>query len=135
MEAKGLDAANKTVHAVDLASGEELSLGYDKLVIATGARPFMPNIPGIGLPGVYALRNPSDADAILAAVEAGLKRAVIVGGGLIGVEMAENLSSRGVRVSIIDMAPHILPALTRTSPTTWKTCWQITASPCSWATA
>ena len=109
VEAKGLDAANKTVQAVDLASGEELSLGYDKLVIATGARPVMPNIPGIGLPGVYALRNPSDADAILAAVEAGLKRAVIVGGGLIGVEMAENLSSRGVRVSIIDMAPHILP--------------------------
>ena len=109
VEAKGLDAAAKAVTAVDLESGEELRLEYDKLVIATGARPVMPNIPGIDLPGVFALRNPSDADAVLEAVNAGMKRAVIVGGGLIGVEMAENLSKRGVRVSIIDMAPHILP--------------------------
>lgn len=109
VEATGLDAAAKAVTAVDLESGEELRLEYDKLVIATGARPVMPNIPGIDLPGVFALRNPSDADAVLEAVNAGMKRAVIVGGGLIGVEMAENLSKRGVRVSIIDMAPHILP--------------------------
>ena len=109
VEAKGLDAAAKAVTAVDLESGEELRLEYDKLVIAAGARPVMPNIPGIDLPGVFALRNPSDADAVLEAVNAGMKRAVIVGGGLIGVEMAENLSKRGVRVSIIDMAPHILP--------------------------
>ena len=109
VEAKGLDAAAKAVTAVDLESGEELRLEYDKLVIATGARPVMPNIPGIDLPGILALRNPSDADAVLEAVNAGMKRAVIVGGGLIGVEMAENLSKRGVRVSIIDMAPHILP--------------------------
>ena len=109
VEATGLDAAAKAVTAVDLESGEELRLEYDKLVIATGARPVMPNIPGIDLPGIFALRNPSDADAVLEAVNAGMKRAVIVGGGLIGVEMAENLSKRGVRVSIIDMAPHILP--------------------------
>ena len=109
VEARSLDAAAKAVTAVDLESGEELRLEYDKLVIATGARPVMPNIPGIDLPGVFALRNPSDADAVLEAVNAGMKRAVIVGGGLIGVEMAENLSKRGVRVSIIDMAPHILP--------------------------
>ena len=109
VEAKCLDTAAKAVTAVDLESGEELRLEYDKLVIATGARPVMPNIPGIDLPGVFALRNPSDADAVLEAVNAGMKRAVIVGGGLIGVEMAENLSKRGVRVSIIDMAPHILP--------------------------
>ena len=109
VEAKGLDAAAKAVTAVDLEGGEELRLEYDKLVIATGARPVMPNIPGIDLPGIFALRNPSDADAVLEAVNAGMKRAVIVGGGLIGVEMAENLSKRGVRVSIIDMAPHILP--------------------------
>ena len=91
VEATGLDAAAKAVTAVDLESGEELRLEYDKLVIATGARPVMPNIPGIDLPGVFALRNPSDADAVLEAVNAGMKRAVIVGGGLIGVEMAENI--------------------------------------------
>ena len=108
MEAKGLDAAAKAVTAVDLESGEELRLEYDKLVIATGARPVMPNIPGIDLPGVFALRNPSDADAVLEAVNAGMKRAVIVGGGR---------------------------ALTRTSPTTWRTSSRTTASPSSSATA
>lgn len=110
IEATKLDRAAKTVYARNVETGEELSYGYDKLVITTGARPVLPSIPGIDLPGVYTLRDPDDADRIKAAAESGeVKRAVIVGGGMIGVEMAENLARLGVRASIIDMAPHILP--------------------------
>jgi NADPH-dependent 2,4-dienoyl-CoA reductase/sulfur reductase-like enzyme len=110
IEATKLDPAAKTVFARNVETGEELSYGYDKLVLTTGARPVVPNIPGMDLPGVYTLRDPDDADKIKAAAESGeVKRAVIVGGGMIGVEMAENLTNLGVRSSIIDMAPHILP--------------------------
>lgn len=110
IEATKLDPAAKTVFARNVETGEELSYGYDKLVLTTGARPVVPNIPGMDLPGVYTLRDPDDADKIKAAAESGeVKRAVIVGGGMIGVEMAENLTNLGVRASIIDMAPHILP--------------------------
>ena len=108
VEAKSLDRAAKKIIATVLDSGDMVEYGYDKLIIATGARPFMPSVPGIELPGVYTLRNPDDADKLKAAA-AGIKRAVIVGGGLIGLEVAENLSALGVRCSVIDMAPHVLP--------------------------
>ena len=110
IEATKLDRAAKTVFAKNIHTGEELTYDYDKLVIATGARPVKPNLPGIELKNIFTLRDPDDADAIKAAVASGeVKRAVIVGGGAIGLEMAENLTGLGVRSSIIDMAPHILP--------------------------
>lgn len=110
IEATKLDRAAKTVYAKNIHTGEELTYDYDKLVIATGARPVKPNLPGIELKNIFTLRDPDDADAIKAAVASGeVKRAVIVGGGAIGLEMAENLTALGVRSSIIDMAPHILP--------------------------
>ncbi|MDO4815828.1 MAG: FAD-dependent oxidoreductase [Bacillota bacterium] len=110
IEATKLDRAAKTVFAKNIHTGEELTYDYDKLVIATGARPVKPNLPGIELKNIFTLRDPDDADAIKAAVASGeVKRAVIVGGGAIGLEMAENLTGLGVRASIIDMAPHILP--------------------------
>ncbi len=110
IEATGLDRAAKTVRAKVMATGEERAYPYDKLIIATGARPIVPPLPGVDLPGIFTLRTPDDADAIKAAIAAGgVKRAVIVGGGLIGVEMAENLTGLGIRSSVIDMAPHILP--------------------------
>ncbi len=110
IEATKLDRAAKTVFAKNIHTGEELTYDYDKLVIATGARPVKPNLPGIELKNIFTLRDPDDADEIKAAVASGeVKRAVIVGGGAIGLEMAENLTGLGVRSSIIDMAPHILP--------------------------
>ena len=110
IEATKLDRAAKTVYAKNIHTGEELTYDYDKLVIATGARPVKPNLPGIELKNIFTLRDPDDADEIKAAVASGeVKRAVIVGGGAIGLEMAENLTALGVRSSIIDMAPHILP--------------------------
>lgn len=110
IEATGLDRAKKTVYAKNISTGEELSYGYDKLVIATGARPVMPGIPGIELKNIFSLRDPNDADRIKEAIASGeIKRAVIVGGGAIGLEMAENLTNLGIRASVIDMAPHVLP--------------------------
>lgn len=110
IEAFKLDRTSRTVFAKNVRTNENLTYSYDKLIIATGARPITPNLPGIELKNIYTLRTPDDADEIKAAVASGnIKRAVIVGGGAIGVEMAENLTRLGVRSSIIDMSPHILP--------------------------
>ncbi|MDE6880126.1 MAG: FAD-dependent oxidoreductase, partial [Oscillospiraceae bacterium] len=96
--------------AKDLQTGEERDYAYDKLVIATGASPFVPKVPGLDLEGVFPMRTPEDAAALREAVESGaVKRAVVAGGGFIGLEVAENLAARGVKVSVIDFAPHVLP--------------------------
>lgn len=109
-EAVSLDTAAKTVLAKDLKTGETASYSYDKLVIATGASPFIPDIPGLDLKNVFVMRTPEDAISLRAAVEEGsIKRAVVAGGGFIGLEVAENLASQGVKVSVIDFAPHVLP--------------------------
>lgn len=109
-EAVSLDTAAKTVLAKDLTTGETSSYSYDKLVIATGASPFVPDIPGLNLKNVFVMRTPEDAISLRNAVEDGsIKRAVVAGGGFIGLEVAENLASQGVKVNVIDFAPHVLP--------------------------
>lgn len=109
-EAIAVKPAEHKVEAKDLTSGEVKEYDYDKLVIATGASPFVPDIPGLDLQNVFVMRTPDDAIALREAVEAGgIKRAVVAGGGFIGLEVAENLAARGVRVSVIDFAPHVLP--------------------------
>lgn len=109
-EAVSLDTAAKTVLAKDLTTGETSSYSYDKLVIATGASPFVPDIPGLNLKNVFVMRTPEDAISLRTAVEDGsIKRAVVAGGGFIGLEVAENLASQGVKVSVIDFASHVLP--------------------------
>lgn len=83
---------------------------YDKLVIASGAEAVRPNIEGADLDNVFFMRTPEDAYVLRDAIETGnIKRAVIVGGGYVGLEIAENLNSQGVRAVVIDMAKHILP--------------------------
>ena len=110
IEVTALDRTAKTVTAKNLDDGSTETLSYDKLVITTGAEPFKPNLPGIDLPGVFCMRTPDDATGLRDQIEAGtLKRAVVVGGGFIGLEVAENLSAQGVRVTVVEMAPHILP--------------------------
>lgn len=109
VEVIGLDRKAKTVTAKVLATGEEFTESYDKLVISTGAHPFVPPVEGLDLKNVFVMRTPDDADGLRKLVDAGeVKRAVVVGGGLIGLEVAENLADRGVRTSVIDFAPHIL---------------------------
>lgn len=109
-EVTALDRAAKTVTAV--CDGVETVHSYDKLVIAVGASPIRPNVPGIDLENVFYMGSPEDADALKAAVDGGtIKRAIVVGGGLIGLEVAENLAAREVKVSLIDIAPQVLPNL------------------------
>ena len=110
-EAVAVHADRHVVEAKDLNTGEVAEYGYDKLVIATGASPFVPSIQGLGLKNVFVMRTPDDAIGLREAVEAGeIKRAVVAGGGFIGLEVAENLALKGVRVSVIDFAPHVLPS-------------------------
>lgn len=82
---------------------------YDKLVIATGARPVIPGLPGIELPGIFTMKQIPDANAIRSIIQQNkAKQAVIVGGGFIGVEMAEALTAVGMEVTILEMAPQIM---------------------------
>ncbi|MCI8599843.1 MAG: FAD-dependent oxidoreductase [Lachnospiraceae bacterium] len=107
-EVTDVDPVAKTVTAIH--NGESAKYSYDKLVIASGASPFRPQIDGLDLENVFFMRTPDDAIALREAVEAGgIKRAVVAGGGFIGLEVAENLAEKGVRVNVIDFAPHVLP--------------------------
>lgn len=110
--ATAIDRAGRRVHIRDLASGEERALPYDQLVLATGASPVRPPLPGIDLGGVHTVHLVEDAERIRALVrEGGARRAVIVGGGLIGVEMAESLVGVGCDVTMVEMLPQILSIL------------------------
>ena len=107
-----IDRQAKKVSVRDLKSGETYRLDYDKLILSPGAKPFVPPIPGATLDGVYTLRNIPDMDAIKARVDSGeVKRAVVVGGGFIGLEMADNLVARGVHVTLVEMLPQVMSTL------------------------
>lgn len=109
VEVTGVYRSRKSVTVAD-ESGEEYVWPYDKLVIASGASPIKPPLPGLDLPQVFFMRTPDDAVNLRAMIEAGgIKRAVVVGGGFIGLEIAENLTAMGVRCNVLDMAPHVLP--------------------------
>ena len=109
-EAIRLDAASKSVAVKDVATGEEEMLGYDKLVISVGASPAVPPVKGMGLSGVFTIRTPDDAIRVRDYVQDnGVKKAVVVGAGFIGLEMAENLQQQGLAVTVIDFASQILP--------------------------
>lgn len=107
-----IDTRSKQVKVNDLEKGQELVFDYDKLIIATGAQPIVPPLPGISLGNIFTLRTITDALKIRALVDSGkVKNAVIVGGGLIGLEMAENLVIRGVKVTVVELLDQILPPL------------------------
>ncbi|MCA9239293.1 MAG: FAD-dependent oxidoreductase [Planctomycetales bacterium] len=102
-----IDREQKVVRVKNLTTGEEYEEGYDKIILAPGASPIRPPIPGIDTPGVYTLRNLQDADRLLAAAT-GSKRAVIIGGGFIGLEMAENLVHRGIQTTLVERGQQVL---------------------------
>ncbi len=108
-EAVAIDRAAKTV---TVRGGEgEYRLDYDALVLAPGARAIRPPIPGVDSPLVQNLRTVPDADSVRALVDAGARRAVVLGAGYIGIETAEALRGRGLEVALVDLAPHVLPPL------------------------
>jgi NADPH-dependent 2,4-dienoyl-CoA reductase/sulfur reductase-like enzyme/rhodanese-related sulfurtransferase len=106
-EALEIDRDGKVVKVRNLENGQEDEIRYDKLVLATGNQPIIPPIPGIELPGVYPLKTMADAENILSRSKS-CKKAVIVGGGLIGLEVAEALAHNGLQVSLIEMKNQVL---------------------------
>ncbi|WP_312908071.1 FAD-dependent oxidoreductase [Tissierella praeacuta] len=99
-----------TVEALDLKTNRTNTYEYDKLVIASGAQPIKPPLEGIDLDGVFFMRTPDDAISLRNAIESGkIKRAVVVGGGFIGLEVAENLALQGINSTVIDMADMVPP--------------------------
>jgi NADPH-dependent 2,4-dienoyl-CoA reductase/sulfur reductase-like enzyme/peroxiredoxin family protein/rhodanese-related sulfurtransferase/TusA-related sulfurtransferase len=104
-----VDRQAKEVEVRDLENGQTYRLAYDKLLLSPGAKPLVPPIPGVNQPGVFTLRNIPDVDAIVAYLkDHPVKHAVVVGGGFIGLEMAENLVQRGVRVTIAEMMSQVM---------------------------
>ncbi len=111
-EVLAIDRAGKKVLVRDLATGREFAETYDKLVLAPGARPVIPAIPGADDKRVYTLRTVEDTFRLREqAAAAGISSAVIVGGGFIGLEMAENLRSLGLDVTIIERNEQVLTPL------------------------
>ncbi|NTW72685.1 MAG: FAD-dependent oxidoreductase [Eubacteriaceae bacterium] len=107
-EVVSIDKENKVV-TVKKASGEEYTESYDDLIISTGSAPLKPPIPGIGSPNIFTIWNIPDTDAIKEYLTKNtVKTAAVIGGGFIGVEMAENLHEIGVKVSIIEMADQVM---------------------------
>ena len=109
VEATKVDPVAKKVTAVDLNTQEETVYDYDKLVISVGASPVKPPIEGCDLENVFFMRTPDDAIRLRELVDAGgIKKAVVVGAGYIGLEIAENLKEMGIRPFVLDMAPQVL---------------------------
>lgn len=109
-EAIKLDPVKKSVCARNLLTGEEEDYTYDNLILAVGASAIVPNVPGIDLKGVFQMRTPQDAYDLRKYIETeNIKRAVVAGGGFIGLEIAENLQAKGISVTVIDMASQVMP--------------------------
>ena len=108
-EALSIDRNNKTVLVKNHITGEEYIESYDKLVIATGSSPLRPRIPGIDSPRILTLWTVPDTDHIRELIRGlGTKSAVVVGGGFIGLEMAENLHHAGLSVSIVEATDQVM---------------------------
>jgi NADPH-dependent 2,4-dienoyl-CoA reductase/sulfur reductase-like enzyme len=104
-EATAIDTSARTVTVRDLEADAELTLTYDDLLIATGAQPVTPPVDGLDTPGVLGVQTLGDGQRILDALEQRApRRAVVVGGGYIGLEMAEAMQLRGLDVTLVDLA-------------------------------
>lgn len=114
-EVTGIDRARRTIRVRDLDAADgsrEIEEGYDALLLAPGAAPIRPPLPGIDLPGIFAVRTIPDTRRIRSWIEERHpRRALVVGGGFIGLEMAENLAHRGLHVTILEKLPQVMPPL------------------------
>lgn len=111
-EVTAIDRVSKEVTVRRVATGETYTESYDRLVLSPGAEPLRPSIEGIDSPRIFTLRNVPDTDAIKQYVDRHCpRRAVVVGGGFIGLEMAENLHHLGLRVDVVEMADQVMAPL------------------------
>jgi NADPH-dependent 2,4-dienoyl-CoA reductase/sulfur reductase-like enzyme/rhodanese-related sulfurtransferase len=111
-EALTIDRENKNILVRDRKNMEDYKLNYDYLILSPGANPFVPPVEGFDKEGVKTLRNVNDMDKIINYIEENnVKNVVVAGGGFIGVEMAENLTERGIRVSLVEMSDQIMNTL------------------------
>ncbi len=107
-EATAINATDKTVSVKDLESGATRDIGYDALVLSPGSTPFRPPIPGVET--AHVLWNLDDMDRLITAAETATS-AIVVGGGFIGLELAENLVHRGIRTTLVEALPQLMPTL------------------------
>ncbi|RLG50129.1 MAG: hypothetical protein DRN96_08540 [Thermoproteota archaeon] len=110
VKGKAVDVSRDGKLRVELNAGGSAEISFDSLVLATGASAVVPPIKGADLPGVYTLRTIDDALEIMKAVKES-KTAVIVGAGFIGLELAENFTELGLKAVVVEMLPHVLPAV------------------------
>lgn len=106
---EAIDRSAKKIRVRELASGREYEESYDKLILAPGAAPLKPPIPGIELPGIFTLRNLPDVDRIKERVDHGVKQIVVVGAGFIGLELVENFVQRGIATTVVELQDQVLP--------------------------
>lgn len=106
---ESINRAEKTVRIRELESGREYDEPYDKLILAPGAAPLRPPIPGIDLPGIFTLRNLQDMDRIKTAFHEGVREAVVVGAGFIGLELVENFVRLGISTTVVELQDQLLP--------------------------
>jgi NADPH-dependent 2,4-dienoyl-CoA reductase/sulfur reductase-like enzyme/rhodanese-related sulfurtransferase len=111
-EVLAIDRAVKVVKVRDVATSQEETYPYDKLVLATGALPVRPKVPGIDVENVFVIRQPRDGLAIMAALEERKpRRAALIGAGAIGLEVAEALLDWGVQVTVVEAMDQVFPGL------------------------
>ena len=104
---EGIDINSKTVFGHQTKTGEAFTIHYDKLLIATGADPVIPKWPGTGLAGVYTLKTIPDTEAIKAYASEEIQDVTIIGGGYIGLEMAESFDHLGKHVRLINRSEQV----------------------------
>lgn len=110
-EVAAIDRTAQQVSVREMSTGREYTETYDHLVLATGATPLKPPLPGVDHPRVFTLRSIPDMDAIKAVVDDDATRAVVVGGGYIGLEVAEAFRHRGLQVTLVEAADHVMAVL------------------------
>ena len=111
-EVTRIDPAAHAVEYRNLVSGDQGRLEYDKLIIATGATPRMPPVPGTELEGITTMQSMRDADYLRRVRDEGIiKKAVVVGGGLIGIETCEALHLAGIQITVVELVPQLLTFL------------------------
>ncbi len=106
---EAIDRTSKKVRIRQLDTGRVYEESYDKLILAPGAAPLRPPIPGIDLPGIFTLRNMQDMDRIVQRLAEGVRQAVVVGAGFIGLELVENLVRRGIATTVVELQDQVLP--------------------------